>query len=53
MEYIINIDSLVDCLELIETPLAYNGKPCVYLDDVLDMIYEFPKKEYKDNVSNK
>lgn len=48
MKYIIDIDALKECLDLIFKPYCINGKDCVYLDVVKEMIDRFPK----DNADN-
>ena len=47
MKYIIDIDALKDCLELIPILNRINGISCVNFDDVISMIDRFPKEEYK------
>ena len=46
MKYIIDVDLLKDCLDLIYKPVTYSGNPCVYLNDVKEMIDKFPKDKY-------
>lgn len=46
MKYIVDLDSLKDCLGLLKTPTSVNGIDCVYLKDVNEMIDKFPKEEY-------
>lgn len=48
MKYIIDVDSLCNCLKLL--PLANNSQyrgeyGCVYLHDVISTIENFPKEE--------
>lgn len=49
MKYIVDLDALKDCLELIHSPSSVNGSKCVRLEDVKDMIDKFPKDELSDN----
>ena len=46
MKYIVDLDSLKDCIGLLKTPTSVNGIDCVYLKDVKEMIDKFPKEEY-------
>ena len=46
MKYIIDLDALKDCLDLLRNPVVYAAGPCVYLDEVKEMIDRFPKEEY-------
>ena len=48
MKYIIDLDALNECLDLIFKPYCINGKDCVYLDTVKEMIDRFPKEKIKD-----
>lgn len=48
MKYVIDLDSLKECFDLLPTPFIKEGKVCVYLDTVKEMIDKFPKKEVKD-----
>lgn len=53
MRYIVDIDALVSCFDLLSTPFVADGRACVYLDDVKEMINRFPKekeKGLKDNI---
>lgn len=55
MKYIIDIDALKACLNLINKPYCINNKDCVYLATVLELIEEFPKDEFdsqKNNLNN-
>lgn len=45
MKYIIDIDALKSCLELINRPYCINEKDLVYLDTVKEMLDKFPKEE--------
>ena len=45
MKYIIDLEALNDCLELLRTPSAINGERTVYLKDVKEMIGKFPKED--------
>ena len=44
MKYIIDIDALKDCLDLL--PTSFSDIGCVELKDVIKMIDRFPKEEY-------
>ena len=44
MKYIIDIDALKDCLDLL--PTSYSDVGCVELKDVYKMIDRFPKEKY-------
>ena len=46
MKYIIDLDALKNCLDLLNNPTIINGNPTVYLADVIEMIDRFPKDEY-------
>ena len=46
MKYIIDLDALKDCLDLLRNPVVYAAGPCVYLSEVKEMIDRFPKEEY-------
>jgi hypothetical protein len=43
MKYIIDVDALKECLDLISKPFASRGRDCVYLDTVKELIDRFPK----------
>lgn len=45
-KYIIDLDALMSCLDLLPVPSSINGNDCVYLDDVFAMIARFPKEDY-------
>jgi hypothetical protein len=45
MKYIIDLDALKECLELIPILTRINGISCVNFDDVISMIDRFPKEE--------
>ena len=49
MKYIIDTDSLKECLKLLYVPFTNKERACVYLDDVFSMIDAFPKEEVKKN----
>ena len=44
MNYIIDIDALKDCLNLL--PVSYSDAESVCLTDVINMIDKFPKKDF-------
>lgn len=47
MKYIIDIDALKDCFDLLPKPFKYNnGDVFVNLNDIKEMIDKFPKEEY-------
>ena len=46
MKYIIDIDALKDCLDLL--PTSYTDIGCVDLNDVKKLIDRFPKEEFKE-----
>lgn len=48
MKYIIDTDALKNVLNVMHKPYSINGKVCVYLDDVKDLIDEFPKDKFKE-----
>lgn len=48
MKYIIDLDAIKDCLDLLNNPTIINGNPTVYLADVIEMIDKFPKDEYEE-----
>lgn len=43
MKYIVDVDALKECLDLINQPCEVRGRACVYLDTVKEMIDRFPK----------
>ena len=45
MKYIIDLDALKNCLDLMNKPYSVNGEDLVYLDTVKEMIDAFPKEE--------
>lgn len=47
MKYIIDIDALKECLDLL--PTSYSDIGYVELEDVYKMIDRFPKEEYVEN----
>ncbi len=47
MKYIIDIDALKNCLDLL--PVSYSDIGCVDLDDVKKMIDRFPKDKIDNN----
>lgn len=49
MKHIVDLDALKNCLTLIPKPVTYDGRDCVYLEDVFCMIDAFPKEEVKKN----
>ena len=49
MKYIIDVDALINCMELIPKPLKRaDGSILVRLDDVKELIKAFPKDELKE-----
>ena len=48
MKYIIDLDALKECLNLMQRPFCHGGKDCVYLNDVKGLINSFPKDEFKE-----
>lgn len=48
MKYIIDTDALKNVLDVMHKPYSINGKVCVYLDDVKDLIDAFPKDKFKE-----
>lgn len=48
MKYIIDLDALKECLDLLPNPMICDDNECVYLIDVKEMINRFPKEEVKD-----
>ena len=48
MKYIVDLDALKECLNLIQRPFCYDGKDCVYLNDVKGLINSFPKEKIKE-----
>lgn len=53
MKYIVDIDALIDCLDLLPNPDTTDI--CgfhVYLNDVRELIKKFPKDEYESNKMN-
>ena len=51
MKYIIDLDSLKSCLDLL--PSSYSDPGCVDLCDVKKMIDQFPKDKVTDNFKDK
>ena len=49
MKYIIDLDSLKKCFELLPNPFIHDGKACVYLNAVNEMIDIFPKEKINDD----
>lgn len=49
MKYIVDLDALKECVALLPKPVTYDGKSCVYLEDVFSMVDAFPKEEVKKN----
>lgn len=49
MKYVIDIDALKNCLELLPNPMVVDDRKTVYLESVFDMINSFPKDEVKKN----
>lgn len=47
MKYIVDLDALKECLNLIQR-FCLNGKDGVYLNDVKGLINSFPKEEVKE-----
>ena len=50
MKYIIDVEALKGCFDLLPKPFITDGKACVYLDSIKEMIDKFPKEEYVENV---
>lgn len=50
MEYIVDLDSLKKCLDLLPVKMRMNQEKYIDLDDVKKLIDAFPKK--KDDVLN-
>lgn len=48
MKYIVDIDRLKDCLDLL--PRSWSDDGCVEMHDVMEMIDRFPKKKEKTEV---
>lgn len=44
MKYIVDLDALKECVALLPKPVTYDGKSCVYLEDVFSMVDAFPKE---------
>lgn len=51
MKYIVDIDALKDCLDLL--PISYSDVGCVELSMVKRMIDKFPKDELVEVIGNK
>lgn len=51
MKYIIDLDALKNCLDLL--PTSYSDPGCVDLCDVKKMIDQFPKDKVNDNFKDK
>lgn len=50
MKYIVDIDALIDCLDLLPNPDSVDISGIhVYLNDVRKLIQKFPKDEYETN----
>ena len=49
MKYIIDTDALKNVLDVMHKPYSINGKVCVYLDDVKDLIDACPKDKFKED----
>lgn len=47
MKYIIDLDALKNCLNLLYKPFSNDGEDLVYLADVQEMLDRFPKDEVK------
>lgn len=47
MKYIIDLDALKECLNLLYKPFRRDDEDLVYLNDVYEMIDRFPKDEVK------
>lgn len=49
MKYIVDIDSLLDCLDF--TAFAnVNGKPSAHISDVKELIRRFPKYQIEEDI---
>lgn len=49
MKYIVDIDALKDCFDLLSKPVRYpDGNVLVSLNDIKEMIDKFPKEKYVD-----
>lgn len=48
MKYIIDLDALKDCIDLLPKPVKNGNLEYVYLQIVKEMIDKFPKEEYCD-----
>ena len=47
-KYIIDVDALKDCFDLLSKPVRYSdGNVFVSLNDVKEMIDKFPKEKYE------
>ena len=49
MKYIIDVDALKDCINLLPIPYRINGVNMVCLSEVQEMIDKFPKDKYKED----
>ena len=45
MKYIVDLEALNSCLELLANPTIVSGERTVYLKDVKEMIDKFPKED--------
>lgn len=48
MKYIVDIDALKDCLDLMTKPYCVNGRDTFYVEDVKSLIDAFPKEKVKE-----
>jgi len=46
MKYVIDIDALKKCINLL--PTSYSEFGCIYLNDVIKLIDAFPKDQFKE-----
>lgn len=53
MKYIVDTDSLQNCIDLLPIPYCVNGTNMIRLDDAKEMIEKFPKDEYVENSDRK
>lgn len=53
MRYLVDLEALNGCLELLASPTTIDGERTVYLKDVKEMIDKFPKEDlakYRDRL---
>lgn len=53
MKYIIDLDALKECLNLLPKPIRNGNLEYVCLQAVKEMIDKFPKEDYKQNIAMK